>query len=210
MMTHISFVTILVGLIAIVNPLGAVPIFLSMSGKSDTQTDMRTINRTTVAVALILLLSAWTGESLLSFFSITIDAFRVGGGLLILLMGITMLHGKQSHVQHCPGEAEVLEEKEDIAVVPLAIPLMAGPGAISLVILDANKTSGWQADLFLVLAIILVAAIVWLVLLLADKLKDKMGVIGLNIAVRVMGLILAAIGVQFIADGIKNLLTGLA
>jgi len=210
MIAHMSFVTVLVGLIAIVNPLGALPIFLSMSGKGDTQTDMHTISRAAMAVALVLLLAAWGGETLLGFFGITIDAFRVGGGLLILLMGITMLHGKQSHVQHCPSDAEALDEKEDIAVVPLAIPLMAGPGAISLVILDANKTDGWQGDILLALAIIIVAAIVWLVLLLADRLRDRMGVMGLNIALRIMGLILTAIGVQFMANGIQHLLPGLA
>jgi multiple antibiotic resistance protein len=82
MTLHMSFVTVLVGLIAIVNPLGALPIFLSMSGKGDAQTDMRTINRAAIAVALVLLLATWGGESLLGFFGITIDAFRVGGGLV--------------------------------------------------------------------------------------------------------------------------------
>ncbi len=201
---------LLVGLVAIVNPLGALPIFLSMSNQENPEAEMRTINRAALAVALILLLSAWTGESLLGFFGITIDAFRVGGGLLILLMGISMLHGKQSHVQHCPNEADAVVTKEDISVVPLAIPLMAGPGSISLVILDANKIHSWQGDIVLAFAIITVAAIAWLVLLVAEKMRDKLGTIGLNIATRIMGLILAAIGVQFIADGIKHLLPGLA
>lgn len=201
---------LLVGLVAIVNPLGALPIFLSMSDKSDPDADMRTINRAAVAVALILLISAWTGEALLGFFGITIDAFRVGGGLLILLMGISMLHGKQSHVQHCPNETGEVEKKEDISVVPLAIPLMAGPGAISLVILDANKIHSFGGEIVLALAIISIAIIAWLVLFIAEKMRDKLGTIGLNIATRIMGLILAAIGVQFMADGIKHLLPGLA
>ncbi len=201
---------LLVGLIAIVNPLGALPVFLSMSDKSDPDADMRTINRAAVSVALILLVSAWTGEALLRFFGITIEAFRVGGGLLILLMGISMLHGQQSHVKHCPNEADALETKEDISVVPLAIPLMAGPGAISLVILDAHKISTWGGEVLLALAILAVAVIIWLVLLIAEKMRDKLGIIGLNIATRIMGLILAAIGVQFIADGVKALLPGLA
>lgn len=209
-MQDMSFMLLLVGLVAVVNPLGALPIFLSMSDKDHPEADMRTINRAAVAVALILLISAWTGESLLGFFGITIDAFRVGGGLLILLMGISMLHGKQSHVQHCPNEANAVEAKEDIAVVPLAIPLMAGPGSISLVILDANRIHSWGGEILLALAIITVATIAWLVLLIAEKMRDKLGTIGLNIATRIMGLILAAIGVQFIADGIKQLLPGLA
>ena len=209
-MQDMSFMLLLIGLVAIVNPLGALPIFLSMSDKSNPDADMRTINRAATSVALILLISAWIGESLLGFFGITIDAFRVGGGLLILLMGISMLHGKQSHVQHCPNEADAVEAKEDISVVPLAIPLMAGPGAISLVILDANKIHSWGGEIILALAIIAVAAIAWLVLLVAEKMRDKLGAIGLNIATRIMGLILAAIGVQFIADGIKQLLPGLA
>ncbi len=209
-MQDMSFMLLLVGLIAIVNPLGALPVFLSMSDSSDPDADMRTINRAAVAVALILLISAWTGEALLGFFGITIDAFRVGGGLLILLMGISMLHGKQSHVQHCPDEADAVVCKEDISVVPLAIPLMAGPGAISLVILDANKIHSWGGEVALALAIVAVAAIAWLVLLIAEKMRDRLGTIGLNIATRIMGLILAAIGVQFIADGMKHLLPGLA
>jgi len=209
-MQDLSFMLLMVGLVAIVNPLGALPIFLSMSDKSDPKADMRTINRAAVAVALILLIAAVTGESLLGFFGITIDAFRVGGGLLILLMGISMLHGKQSHVTHCPNEQDAVEAKEDISVVPLAIPLMAGPGSISLVILDANKIHSWQGDLLLALAILTVAAIAWLVLLIAEKMRNKLGVIGLNIATRIMGLILTAIGVQFIADGAKLLLPGLA
>ena len=209
-MQDMSFMLLMVGLVAVVNPLGALPIFLSMSDKDNPDADMRTINRAGVAVALILLISAWTGEALLGFFGITIDAFRVGGGLLILLMGISMLHGKQSHVQHCPNEADAVLSKEDISVVPLAIPLMAGPGAISLVILDANKIHSWGGEIVLALAIIAVAAIAWLVLLIAEKMRDKLGEIGLNIATRIMGLILAAIGVQFMADGIKLLLPGLA
>jgi len=199
-----------VGLLAVVNPLGALPIFLSMSNKDDPQTEMRTINRASVAVALILLVAAFAGESLLSFFGITINAFRTAGGLLILLMGIAMLHGKQSHVKHEPSEAKEVNVKEGISVVPLAIPLMAGPGAISLVILDANKVHGWLGEMKLVFAILSVAIIAWLVLLIAEKMRDKLGTIGLNIVTRIMGLILAAIGVQFMADGIKHLLPGLA
>jgi len=87
---------------------------------------------------------------------------------------------------------------------------MAGPGSISLVILDANRIHSWGGEILLALAIITVATIAWLVLLIAEKMRDKLGTIGLNIATRIMGLILAAIGVQFIADGIKQLLPGLA
>ncbi len=204
-----TFTLTLIGLLAVVNPLGALPILLSMTGKSDVKSDKKTINRAAISVALILLISAWLGNSLLGFFGITIDAFRTAGGLLILLMGITMLHGKQSHVQHHPDEAESINDKEDISVVPLAIPLMAGPGAISLVILDANKTSNWQGDFKLALAIISVAILAWVVLMIAEKMHDKLGIIGLNIITRIMGLILAAIGVQFMADGMIHLLPGL-
>jgi len=205
-----TFTLTLIGLLAVVNPLGALPIFLSMTGKSNPKEDKRTINRAALAIALILLISAWTGNALLGFFGITIDAFKAAGGLLILLMGIAMLHGKQSHVQHHPSETESALNKEDISVVPLAMPLMAGPGAISLVILDADKVHTWQGDVKIALAIISVSMIAWLVLLAAEKMRDKLGTIGLNIISRIMGLILAAIGVQFIADGMIHLLPGLA
>jgi multiple antibiotic resistance protein len=204
--THVSIVQTFIGLIAIVNPVGAIPIFLSLTAEKSRKERHRIARVTALAVALVLVLSAWLGESLLEFFGIGIPSFRVGGGLLIVLMAVAMLHARMSPIRHTDEEAdEAANQKEDVAVVPLAIPLMAGPGAISLVIVDAHQGVGWVALLSLTLIVIVLALTIYVVLHFSENLGDLLGITGLNIATRVMGLILAAIGVQFIADGLKVL-----
>lgn len=147
----------LIGIIAIVNPLGAIPVFLSLCGDR-THTERRQIARVSAfAVASILILAIWSGDALLGFFGIGIPAFRTGGGLLLLLIAINMMHAKQSHAKHSPKEAEEADNKENVAVVPLAIPIMSGPGAISLVIVDAHQAIGWGDRLILSADIIVVA-----------------------------------------------------
>ena len=200
----------LVGVLAIVNPLGALPIFLSLTGDRD-RAEKNYIARTSaISVAIILLLSMWAGEIILSFFGISISAFRAGGGLLILLMAISMLHAKQSTVRQNQSESNESSEKENIAVVPLAIPLMAGPGAISLVIVDANKAGSLLDKLILSADILIIAIVVWGALKLATPIGNKLGTTGLNIATRIMGLLLAAIAFEMLAAGLVKLLPGLA
>jgi len=131
----------LIGVLAIINPLGAVPIFLSLSSDR-TPAERRQIARLSAfSVGVILIAATWAGEAILHFFGIGIPAFQTGGGLLILLMAINMLHAKQSSARQSPEEATEADTKESIAVVPLALPLMAGPGAISLVIVDAHQSA---------------------------------------------------------------------
>ncbi|SDZ80760.1 multiple antibiotic resistance protein [Desulfuromusa kysingii] len=200
----------LIGLLAIINPLGAIPIFLSLCGEK-TAPEYRKIARTSaLSVALILLLSIWCGETILTFFGISIPAFRAGGGLLILLMAISMLHAKQSQAKQTLHEAEEANNKESIAVVPLAIPLLAGPGAISLVIADAHQMVHLSGRIFLSVSAVAAALVVLLALSLAEPIGKKLGVTGLNISTRIMGLLLAAIGIQMITSGLVILLPGLA
>ena len=197
----------LIGVLAIVNPLGVIPIFLSLSGDR-TLTECRKIaSKSAIAVAVILIVAVWGGDVLLGFFGIGIPAFRVGGGLLILLMAISMLHARQSHTRQTPDEADEADAKEDIAVVPLAIPMMAGPGAICLVIGDA--THGVNR-LMLSVGILVIAFVVWITMRLAAPIGEKLGMTGLNIATRIMGLLLAAIGIQMMALGLIKLFPGLA
>ena len=128
-----------VGMLAIVNPLGAIPLFLAMSSDRTSEDRRRIARNSAIAVAVVLIVAIWAGDAILGFLGIGIPAFRTGGGLLILLMAIAMLHGRQSHMRQTPNEADEASEKENIAVVPLAIPMMAGPGAVSLVIADAHQ-----------------------------------------------------------------------
>jgi multiple antibiotic resistance protein len=200
----------LVGMFAILNPLGAIPIYLSMMTERRPEVMHRTAFKASFAVAVILILAAWTGDSLLSFFGIGMPAFRIAGGLLVLLIAVAMFGAKTSPARHTDEEQAEGEAKDDIAVVPLAIPLLAGPGAISLAIVDAHQAVDLPDKIMFSIGIVGVTVIVWLVLRLAEPIGKRLGTGGLNIATRVMGLILAAMAVQFMADGMLALFPGLS
>lgn len=200
----------LVGIFAILNPLGAIPIYLSLMTDRRPEEMHHTALKTSVAVAAILILAVWAGDGLLVFFGIGIPAFRIAGGLLVLIIAIAMFDARTSTARHTDAEQAEAESKNDIAVVPLAIPLLAGPGAISLTIVDAHQAGSLPGKFVFCLGIAAVAAIVWLVLRLAEPIGQRLGTGGLNIATRVMGLILAAMAVQFMADGMLDLFPGLS
>lgn len=200
----------LIGVFAILNPLGAIPIYLSLMVDRRPDEMHRTALKASVAVAVILTISVWAGDVLLSFFGIGIPAFRIAGGLLVLIIAIAMFDARTSPARHTDEEQVEAEAKNDIAVVPLAIPLLAGPGAISLTIVDAHQAGSFESKLMLCAGILVVAAIVWIVLRLAEPIGERLGTGGLNIATRVMGLILAAMAVQFMADGVLELFPGLS
>lgn len=200
----------MVGIFAILNPLGVIPIYLSMMSDRRPEVMHRTTLKAAIAVAVILIIAAWMGDSMLSFFGIGIPAFRIAGGLLVLIIAIVMFDARTSQARHTAAEQIEAEAKNDIAVVPLAIPLLAGPGAISLAIVDAHQAASLPGKLVFSLGIIGVAVVVWLVLRLAEPIGERLGTGGLNIATRVMGLILAAMAVQFMAEGMLELFPGLS
>ena len=208
--TFSAQIKFLIGIFAILNPLGAIPIYLSIMAGRSTDELRRTAFKTAVAVAVILIFSVWAGDSLLSFFGIGIPSFRIGGGLLLLVIAMAMFDARPGQARHTQDEQIEAEKKEDIAVVPLAMPLLAGPGAISLTIVDAHQAGGWADKILLSIGIVAIAIIVWAVLWLAEPIGKRLGTAGMNIATRVMGLLLAAMAVQFIADGLVSLFPGLA
>lgn len=203
-------VKFLIGIFAILNPLGSIPIFLSLMAGRSSDEIRRTAFKTAVAVAVILIFSVWAGNGLLSFFGIGIPSFRIAGGLLLLIIAMAMFDARPGQVRQTQAEQAEAETKEDIAVVPLAIPLLAGPGAISLTIVDAHQAGGMLDKFVLSAGIVVIAIIVWLVLWLAEPIGKRLGTGGLNIATRVMGLLLAAMAVQFMADGLIALFPGLS
>ena len=210
MLDYAEYTKIFVGLLAIINPLGAIPVFISITADENSSQHRKTTNLVAIGVAVILLLALFLGESLLRFFGITMDSFRVGGGILVLLMAIAMLHAKTSQVRQTEEEADESIEKESVAIVPLAMPLLAGPGAISTVILAAHKSSSVAHYLVVALGIILLSLVIWIVLRLSPWITERISATGINIFTRIMGLILAAIAIEFIANGIKGLFPVLA
>jgi multiple antibiotic resistance protein len=210
MLDWTEYIKIFTALLAIVNPLGAIPVFVSLTGDLSGQKRSRIVRTTSVAVAVVLVVATLIGKSLLNFFGISIASFKVGGGVLLMLMAIAMMQGSHSLTKQTPEEAEEAEDKQSVAVVPIAIPLLAGPGAISTVIIYAHA-SFQPVHIALIICINLIVALVtWVALHVATPISNMLGKTGINIAARLMGLLLAAIAVEFVAGGLAQLLPGLA
>ena len=209
MLNWADYIKFFVALAVIVNPVGALPLFVGLTA-SNSQAERQQIARTaSITVAVVLALAAVLGQPILSLFGITIASFKVGGAILILLMAIAMMHAEPNRHRQTPEEAREAEGKENIAVVPLAIPLLAGPGAISTTIVYATEQASLGHVLVIMFCCLLVAGLTWLFLRLATPLSLWLGEIGLNIATRLMGLLLAAIAVEIFASGLVVLLPGL-
>jgi multiple antibiotic resistance protein len=204
-----SWFNMLVGLVVIINPLMGVSAFATLAGAESPAQRRVTARIAALTIGVVLTVAALGGDALLSFFGIGIPEFQVGGGVLILLMAVSMMNAQIGSARQTEEEADEACVKSQIGVVPLGVPLLAGPGAISTVIIYALKES-WLGRVVLIAEIWLVAAMVWLALSLGDWLTDRLGKTGINIATRIMGLLLAAIAVGFLTQGLKVLLPGLA
>ncbi len=192
-------------LFAIVSPLGSLPMFIAATRGWDNLARAKTARTVAFTVFIVLMVSAFFGERILDFFGISIPSFQVGGGILLMLIGIAMMHGHQSDARQTKEEAHDMEEREVIAIVPLSIPLMVGPGAISSMILSAQQHPTFTGHLMLGIPAIIVALSAWLTLQLADNITHFLGTTGINVITRLMGLILTAMAVEFIARGLTGL-----
>ncbi len=210
MMEWTGYIKIFTTLLAIVNPLGVIPIFVSLTGDL-TDYERRHIARTTsITVAVVLITATLIGKPLLNFFGVSIASFKVGGGILLMLMAIAMMQAKHTEGKQTPEEAEEAEEKESIAVVPIGMPLLAGPGAISTVIIYADASSQPAHIGLIIVGSLMVALLTWGSLNIAGPVSKMLSKTGINIVIRLMGLLLAAIAAEFIAGGLLQLLPGLA
>jgi multiple antibiotic resistance protein len=208
MLDYAQLVHVFVTLISLLNPLGVIPIFLAVTADQEPEQKRATIRRTVSAVAMILLLSAFSGTYLLDFFGIDIDSFRIAGGILLLLMAVHMLQARTPTVKTNAYEQSEAVEKEDVSVVPLAIPLLAGPGSISTVILFSTSMPHIVDKIALGAIILIVVLLIWPILMLSKPIGERLGRTGLNIATRIMGLILAAIAVRFMLEGLLHFFKG--
>jgi multiple antibiotic resistance protein len=199
----------LAAILVILNPIGAVPVFLGVTaGQSRTRRN-QTGRTAALTVAVVIVVSLVVGEWLLRAFGINLPCFQVGGGILILLLAVHMLHARHSGLKQTPEEALEAEEHESVGVVPLGTPLMAGPGTINTAIIFVNTAKTLLELGMLVAASLLAALCVWVVLRLAQPIGAALGRTGINILTRLMGLVLAAVAVKFITDGLVQLLPAL-
>lgn len=201
---------VLVALVVIVNPLSVIPAYITLTRDYTKDQRAGTARTAAIAVGSVLIISTLLGAHILGFFGISIAAFRVGGGILILMMGLSMLQARQSRAKQTPEEAAEAEDKQSIGIVPLGIPLLAGPGAISTAIVYAEQAKSWIDTVFTLACCALVGVAVWAALRTAEPMGRALGRTGLNIATRVMGLLLSALAIGIIASGVRALLPGLA
>ena len=204
-----DYVRLFITLIAVLDPFLAVPIYVGMTAQRGEASRNALARVVTLTVLAVLVTSAFAGEALLELMGASLPAFRVGGGLVLLLMALAMLNAEAGGVRQSSAEAQELEQGELHGVVPLAVPLLAGPGAISTTII-ASEAGGVVHRLLVVACIFLVCALLWATLRLAHVIAPKIGQTGLNIATRLLGLLLAAIAIQTMAEGLKGLFPGLA
>ncbi len=191
-------------LFAIINPLAAIPTFFAMT-PSNTEAERLKMARTaSVTASGVLILFALTGNRLFGIFGITIAAFQMAGGLILLLVSLDSLRAKRSEVQETEEEKQEGIEKDDISITPLAIPMLSGPGAITTAILLQSKAKTVIQDATLYLLFVLMGFVCYFTFRFSIKKAKKINPIAMNITTRLMGLMLAATAMQFMLDGIKK------
>lgn len=198
-----------IALFAIVNPIGGLTVFITATVGWNEAERRRTARIVGLTVFTVLALAVFIGGALLAFFGIGIPSFQVGGGILLLLMGISMLQARHGFIRQTPEEEQAATQKEGLAVVPLSVPLLAGPGAISSMIIAADQSGSLWGHVLLIGPVTVVSLLVWVILMLSVHIAHRLGTIGINIVTRLMGLILAAMAIEFMAHGLGSLFPGL-
>lgn len=197
-----AFVTLLV----VVDPFGVVPIFSTLTLGQETRQRRAVLSRAVGVAFIVALVFLLAGRAVLSYLGVSVEAFGISGGILLFMTALPMLFGQRAGLQG-PERTEESAAGEDISIFPLAIPLLSGPGAMTSILLLASEgeaVGDGEWLLALAFAITLVYAITWIVLRLGDSLLSRMGTGGMHVATRVMGIILAALAVQFVLNGIAG------
>ena len=195
-------------LFTLINPIGLTPVYLSMVEHCAAEERGRISLKGTITAFFILIIFFLVGDIIFSFYRITVSAFKIAGGILFFRAGILMLEARVSRSRSTPKEEEEAETREDIAYTPIGMPLIAGPGAITSVMILSSETSKWELKLVLFAVIALVLILTYLIFQGADYLTQRFGTTGLRIVQRIMGLILMVIAVQFVIDGVGIIVTG--
>lgn len=191
----------------LVDPFAAIPSFLAITESADPARRTRMARKGALTCFIVLTCFAVGGQLIFKMFGITLPAFEVAGGLILLLIGLDMLEARRSPTQETTGDTEEAAAKEDAGIVPLGIPMLAGPGAISSVmVLVGQVPSLWHWEMGAILASITITSLIsYWVLAGAGRVRQVMGETGIRILVRIMGLLLVALAMQFFVNGITDL-----
>lgn len=205
-----TYIKFFIGLFALVNPVGIIPVFITLTSTQAPAERHRTNLTANLSVAIILWVSLLLGDSILGLFGISIDSFRIAGGILVVTIAMSMISGKIGEDKQNKQEKAEASSHENLGVVPLALPLMAGPGAISSTIVWGTRYHSWINIFCFSVTIALFATCCWLLFRAAPMMARVLGQTGINVITRIMGLLLMALGIEFVVTGIRALFPGLS
>lgn len=192
-----------VTLVSILNPIGVLPIFLNFTNRHSDETVKMIAKSCSVAVFITITVSLFVGQSLLNLFGITIASFTIGGGILLFSIAFSMVQAQNSDTKINDEEIEFTEGVKEIGVVPLAIPLISGPGSISITVIQADTFTSSIHWIGGVITIFLISLMIYFSLSYARVIGRRLGPLGLNVMTRIMGIILLAISIEMMARGLK-------
>jgi len=205
-----EFLNSVIALLVVANPLSALPAALKVTRNQTLAEKKKTGLTTAVAVFIILIIATWVGTPLLMVLGIQLPSFQVAGGVVLFTMAMSMLSAEESPIKQTPEEQKERIAGDAGAIVPLAIPIIAGPGAISTLIIQVNNRPGITNLLLASVSVIIVSFLIGLLLYFASNLERLLGQSRINIINRLGGLVLAAIAVQMLAKGVIGLFPSLA
>jgi multiple antibiotic resistance protein len=205
-MSYNNFVEFLVAMIIMMNPLAALSTFLQLTRKDSLEDKRKTAFSCGIAITVIMVLTIWIGESLLSYLGITIASFRFAGGIILLLTGLAMLQSKESPASHTPEDDSAAKNRESIAVVPMALPIIIGPGAISTLIITTSDFPNILYKTWLSLICCLLALAMTYLLYHAATIAKWLGLSTMKVITRIMGMLIMAIASGMLATGLMGLL----
>ncbi|MDQ3796952.1 MAG: MarC family protein [Pseudomonadota bacterium] len=192
-------------LLIVIDPIGNAPIFMALTHNMEAAYRRKMAIRSITLATAILLIFLLIGDPLLATLGIGISAFRISGGILLFLLAIDMVFARQSGLRSTTAQEQYeAEHKRDVSVFPLAFPLIAGPGALTTVLLMTSPRPAFWTFVGMLVALLLVLGLALMSLLLAERIMHWLGETGANVITRLLGLILAALAVQYILDGIGN------
>lgn len=208
-MTYADSVKFFVAMIIMMNPLGSLSIFLQLTHKSSLKKQREIAVKCGMAIMVIMIISIWLGSQLLDLLGITIASFRFAGGIILLLIGLSMLQSHESPVNHTPEDDTAAEERHSIAIVPMALPIIIGPGSISTLVLASNDYPNYFYKLWLSVLCLALAIGMWLILYFGGAIAKFVGESVMKVITRIMGMIIMAIAVGMLANGLIGLIPAL-
>jgi len=206
---YTSALLIFTSFFTLINPLSSMPVFMTMTSNLSKKKRQQTAKKATIVALITILAFAFSGQIMFDFFGISVNSFRIVGGVIFFAMGWDMLQARLAHVKHTDDEEKIDAYVEDISITPLAIPMICGPGAITNAIVLMEDAHTVPQKIVLIGVIVFVLLLTYLIYIGGSKIIDKLGETGNKVMMRLMGLIVMVIAVEFFFSGLKPIVMGM-